>query len=116
MLLPAGSSLYSMSENKVTFALPGHTETLPRILIISRTRSNAAGNFSYELKNVRGVAQLDGTVANRTVTLSSRNVPNMSADDINVPMDQTEAIMATSGFNTQVGSSLIFPDGDDIAT
>jgi len=114
MLLPAGSQIYSMSENKVVVMLTGHTVEKPRLLILSRTPRNSAGNFSYNVKVVRGVTQTDGSIRNRIIECIFRNVPAQTTADATDPTNILKTLMGTEGFASDSGITLLLPDFNDI--
>lgn len=114
MKMPSGSQPYSTDVNAKVFTLQGHTATLPRLVKVVRKPINAAGNFSTELRLIWGVAQSDGTVRNRLITLDVRNVPNQATGDITGPVTALEAIMSSSNFDDDVGVTQQLPMDSDV--
>lgn len=115
MLLPAGSKLYNQTNDSVTFMLSGHTNALPKLVIIKR-KAGLNGSFStYEIKVVIGKTQADGSVKNDITTYTRRSSPASVHGDATTANTALRTIANSGGFDSDVGGTLLLPGAADVA-
>jgi len=107
--LPVGSWMHRAGEDSVTWALPGHTDALPYIVIFKR-RPMTGETGLYQVKVVRAHKNtVTGAVKNQIMEINFRNVAWQVPADAAAAYDVLQGILADADLEAKATSTSALP-------